>query len=207
MEILIYSILPTIFATLISLYLTEKIKGKIKNSFDLKLENIKKEHSLQTSKFQAEINSLKVKENYKFTKLHEKRFLVLETIYQLINKTLSNLSNYVEPGQIIENGLTYDQHLSNLHSEFLKAHNEFTTFFLNNKIYFDKELENLIEKYLIEIREIYSDFYTVHFYRIVDDNPDRETRMKGYTAYKRIPEKLSPIKIEIENSFRNLLEN
>ena len=42
-KVLIYSLIPTLF----TLFLTEKIKGKIKSSFDEKLETIKKEHSLE----------------------------------------------------------------------------------------------------------------------------------------------------------------
>jgi hypothetical protein len=73
---LIYSAIPTLF----TLFLTEKIKGKIKSSFDEKLETIKKEHSLEITKFQTELNFLKLRENFKFTKLHEKRLDVLEYI-------------------------------------------------------------------------------------------------------------------------------
>jgi hypothetical protein len=71
-EALIYSLVPTI----ISLYLTERVKGKVKNDFDKKLEIVKMKHTLEITKFQAEITSLKTKENFKFTKLHEKRLTV-----------------------------------------------------------------------------------------------------------------------------------
>lgn len=206
MEPILYSVISTLLATIITLIVTENIKGRIKNSFDEKIEKLKKEHSLEISKFQTEVNAIKTKENFKFTKLHEKRFLVLEKIYKLINETIGRLNSYIEPAQIIDKGKTYDEHLDILHSEFITAHNEISLYFLNNKIYFDKELENLIDKYLIEMRSIYSDFYTVHFYRMVDDQPDRETRMKGFTAYKRIPSILNPIKEEIESSFRKLLQ-
>ena len=74
LEIFKNSIIPV----LIALYLTEKVKGNVKNSFDKKLEDLKNRHSLEISKFQTELNSLKAKENFKFTKLHEKRLIVLE---------------------------------------------------------------------------------------------------------------------------------
>lgn len=64
---LAYSLVPT----LVTLFLTEKIKAKIKGSVDEKIENIKKEHSLEISKFQTDLNFLKTRENFKFTKLHE----------------------------------------------------------------------------------------------------------------------------------------
>lgn len=91
MEILLYSILPTTLGTLITLYLTEKIKSNVKSTFDEKLEQLKKDHSIESANFQAEINSLKSKENFKFTKLLEKRFSILEDSYKLLNKTVSKI--------------------------------------------------------------------------------------------------------------------
>ena len=98
-EILIYSILPT----LIGLYFTERVKGKVKSSFDKKLEVIKKEHSIEIANFQAEIKSLKDKENFKFSKLHEKRFELLETIYIQMSALLDSIYIYtrLKPYQMV----------------------------------------------------------------------------------------------------------
>lgn len=57
-------------SSLFTLYITERIKNKIKNSFDVKLEEVKMINSKELSQFQTELNHLK------FTKLHEKRFEV-----------------------------------------------------------------------------------------------------------------------------------
>lgn len=40
----------------------------------------------------------------------------------------------------------------------------------------------------------------------MDTQPDRDMRMRAFSAYKRVPEKLLPIKKEIEKNVRDLLE-
>lgn len=206
MEILLYSILPTTLGTLITLYITEKIKGTVKNTFDEKLEALKKQHSIEITNFQAEINFLKSKENFKFTKLHEKRFSVLEDSYKLLNKTVSKINQYISPVKSIPENITAIQNEDNHQSEFLEAHKNFTNHFVDNRIYFNQELENLIESYISEIGEIYNDYSQNHFSRKWDTQPDRDIRLKAFSAYKKVSEKLLPIKKEIEKNVRDLLE-
>lgn len=206
MEILLYSILPTTLGTLITLYLTERIKGNVKSTFDEKLEQLKKDHSIEIANFQAEINSLKSKENFKFTKLHEKRFSVLEDSYKLLNKTVSKINQYISPAKFIPENITASENEDNHQKEFHEAHHNFTNHFVDNRIYFNQELESLIESYISEIGEIYDDYFQNHYFRKMDTQPDRDMRMRAFSAYKKVPEKLLPIKKEIEKNVRDLLE-
>lgn len=203
---LLYSILPTLIGTLLTLYFTEKVKGKVKIGFDKKLEEIKKLHNLELSKFQAEINALKSKENFKFTKLHEKRFSILEEIYQLLNKAISELNYYISPVKSTPNGMTFEEHEDELQLNFTDAHNEFAGFYFNSKIYLDNNITSLIDNYMNEIGQIYNDYNKNHFLRKLGDTPNPEIRKIAYSAYKKIPDKIIPIKKEIEDSFRELLE-
>ena len=205
-QALLYSIIPTSVGTLLTLYFTEKVKGKVKIGFDKKLQEIKKEHNIELSKFQAEINALKSKENFKFTKLHEKRFSVLEKIYKLLNKTLAELNFYISPVKSTPNGMTFDENEDNLQLNFTNAHNEFALFYSDSKIYLDKNITSLIDNYLNEIGQVYNDYSQNHFLRKLGDRPDPKIHMTAYTAYKKIPEKIMPIKKQIEESFRELLE-
>ena len=52
---LLYSIIPTLIGTLFTLYFTEKVRGKVKIGFDKKLEEVKKEHSMELSKFKPKL--------------------------------------------------------------------------------------------------------------------------------------------------------
>lgn len=199
---LLYSIIPT----LLTLFLIEKVKGKVKIGFDKKLEEVKKEHNIDITKFQAEINSLKSKENFKFTKLHEKRFEILEEIYKLLNKTLTELNQYISPIKSFPNGVAFDDNEDKLQMNFLDVHNKFAQCFSNNKIYLDEKITLLIENYLNEISGIYKDYSKNHLMSKLGDKSNPEIHKKAYTAYKKIPSKIIPIKKEIEKNFRELLE-
>jgi len=207
MEVILYSILPTFIGTIITLFITEKVKGNVKNSFDNKLEKLKKEHSIEITKFQAEINSLKSKENFKFTKLHEKRMNVLEESYKLLNRTIPKLNSYISPAKFIPNDLTWIENEDKLQEEFLIEHNKFTQHFTDNKIYFDEDLEELIENYIRVMRGIYNDYSENHYLKKMGEEFDKEARILASKAYKKVPSILAPIKKEIEIKFRNLLTN
>ncbi|GGW75441.1 hypothetical protein DFQ11_1244 [Winogradskyella epiphytica] len=202
LEALIYSIIPT----LIVLYITEKVKGNVKNNFDKKLEQLKKDHNIEITKFQAEISALKAQENFKFTKLHEKRLIVLENIYKLLNVTSKELSVYVSPIKFTPENIQYEDYENNQQINYVNAHNNFVSFFNDNKIYLNENVIELIDNYLNAMSEIYNDYSTNHILKNMGDNSNAEIRIKAITAYKKMPEKVNPIKKEIENKFKEILE-
>jgi len=191
---------------LIVLYITEKVKGNVKNNFDKKLEQLKKDHNIEITKFQAEISALKAQENFKFTKLHEKRLIVLENIYKLLNVTSKELSVYVSPIKFTPENIQYEDYENNQQINYVNAHNNFVSFFNDNKIYLNENVIELIDNYLNAMSEIYNDYSTNHILKNMGDNSNAEIRIKAITAYKKMPEKVNPIKKEIENKFREILE-
>ncbi len=201
-----YSIFPTLLGSLFTLYLTEKVKGRVKSSFDSKLENIKNSNNMELSKFQAEINSLKSRENFKFTKLHEKRLVVMEVTYKLINEVLNELHRYVNPLKMLEQGKNFVENDNILQDIFLKKHSEFTTHYINNRFYFDTETKKIIDNYLSDVREAYDLYNEQHSFRQMGERPDREMMRNASKAFKNIELKINPIKENIENRFAEILE-
>lgn len=198
---LAYSLVPT----LVTLFLTEKIKAKIKGSVDEKIENIKKEHSLEISKFQTDLNFLKTRENFKFTKLHEKRIEILENAYKYLNEAQQHLNSYVAPLKHTPVGSTFEQYDDILDENFRNAHTKFVLYYSDNKIYLDEEIETLIDEYLTEISEVYNDYSENNILRKLGDNFNHESFKKAAFAYKKIPEKIIPIKRKIELKFKKFL--
>jgi len=92
-EVLILSILPTIFGSLITLYITEKVKGSIRNKFDKKIESVRNGYNTELARLNAELDLINNQNNFKFSKLHDKRFEILELLYKALNKKLKNLQN------------------------------------------------------------------------------------------------------------------
>ena len=206
MEILIYSIIPTVIASLLTLFLTEKVKGSVKNNFDKKIEEIKNKYNTELAKFQSELDSISNQKSFKFTKLHEKRFDILEILYKSLNKKLKNLQLYISPVKYKPDNKTFEEYEDGLYQDYRESHYDFVSIFNDNKIFLNDTIIELVDSYLKEESEIYNAYYENHFLIRAGDRPITEIRMKAFTAYKKIPEKISPIQKEIEDEFKELLE-
>lgn len=197
--------LTGLIPTLISLWLNERVKGSVKSFFDSKLEVLKKEHSKEISQFQSEINYLKSKENFKFTKLHEERLIVLAQTYQYINENLLLLKKCTsalkdEPG---ENFASVEEQVFKM--EYLNAYRKFLEYFGAKAIYFDEDIENLIADFF----EVAAGVYLDHNYKQSEIDagafPKEEINFVALESYNAITVKLAPIKKQIEIKFRELL--
>lgn len=202
----IYQILGFVgLPALFTLYLTERVKGNIKSTYDRKLEEIKKEntkeieevkkeHSKEISQFQSELNYLKSKENFKFTKLHESRLLVLKKTYMYLNTTSESLTLYISPvGRIISNRKFGDSEDEILKDEFIKRTDAFTFYFNRNAIYFDETLGDLLRNFLNESIVIFATYHS------------KNGEVDNSFAITQLNDKLFPIKKQIELKFRELL--
>lgn len=195
-NILLYSIVPT----LIALYVTQRVKGTVKNLFDSKLEKLKKEHSIEIAKFQTELNFLKSKENFKFTKLHEARLEVFAETYKNINENLMLLKKYIlkVEDKSDDSFTALDEEISRM--EYQTAYKKFYDYFSSKVIYFDEDTELLIEGFFEEAATI-----RLNHSEMKIDYPNEEIDFVITESYKAILIKLKPIKKEIENKFRKLL--
>ncbi|MFW0737079.1 hypothetical protein [Flavobacterium sp. T12S277] len=191
--------------TLITLWLNEKVKGSVQNSFSKKLEEVKKEHSKELSQFQSELNYLKSKESFKFTKLHEKRFEVMAKTYKYLNDALFKLRIYVSP---LKGALNNETNVETNHKQFTdytEADKKLYEYYSFNKIYFNDEIEELLEKYFTSSLDILNQYVKNEFVNRDGVLFDSKVYMSAATAYKKIPELIEPIQLEIKNKFRELL--
>lgn len=192
--IFIVGFICTLISTLITLWLNERVKGSVKNSFDEKL-----------SQFQIELNHLKTKENFKFTKLHEKRFEVLQESYKYLNNNLNLLGTHISPFKFTRDGEDYDENEKKASNEYRDAHNEFLQYFNFHSIYFDEETEMLLRSFFQESGEIFNAYDQRQIYKSMGEKLEKEDRLASAFAYKKIPEIIHPLKKEIETKFRKLL--
>lgn len=192
-QALIVGVVCTTISTAITLFITERIKGSVKNSFDKKLEDIKKDHSKEISQFQIELNHLKSKDNFKFVKLHEKRFDVLERTYMYINDTSESLKNYISPMDYVLKGSRDVQMVAILKAAYATLHDEFQVYFNKNRIFFSEQLQNLLDEFFSQSIIIFATYD-------IDDFSDN-----NMSSIKELNNKLLPIKKQIEIKFRELL--
>ena len=191
---IIIALLCGLVPTILTLWLNEKVKGSVKNSFDEKL-----------SHFQIELNHLKTKENFKFTKLHEKRFEVLQETYKYLNNNLNLLGKHISPVKFTPEGEDYNENEQKASKEYRDAHNDFLQYFNFNSIYFDEETETLLLSFFKESVEIFNAYDQRQIFKSMGEKLEREERLASAFAYKKIPEIIDPLKKEIETKFRKLL--
>lgn len=214
----IYQILGFVgLPALFTLYLTEKVKGSIKSTYDSKLEEIKKEntkeieevkkeHSKEISQFQTELDHLKSRESFKFTKLHEKRLEVLAKSYQCVAENLILLDEYVNPTKkVLPEGVSMLDLEKELRNTYRSAHNDFHTYFSGNVIYFSEELETLFNFFFVESTRIFKSYDKIYLIILKGEIPDQEDVDTANLIYKKIPEIIKPIQKNIQIKFRELL--
>jgi len=227
MEVIIIFLVGLI-PTLLTLWLNERVKGSVKSFFDAKLEDIKKEHSKEIeelkkentkeieevkkehskeiSKFQLELNHLKSKENFKFTKLHEKRFEVLQKTYQYVNENIGFLSRLVSLYKELPDDISEEENEKKLRLNFDNSYNEFQNYYNVNLIFFNEEIELLLKKYF-EVSRIINVKYFIAQEINAQYSNEFLVDVKSFSidATKIITYELIPIKKQIEVKFRELL--
>lgn len=203
--IIIAGFVCTLIPTLITLWLNEKVKGGVQASFNKSLEEVKKEHSKELSQFQTELNHLKAKENFKFNKLHEKRFEVLQKTFEYLNNNLNLLATHISPFKFTPDGQNFDENEQQASKQYRDAHNEFLKYFKFNSIYFDEETESLLNSFFQESGDIFNAYDQRQIMKSMGDSLDREGMLNSAMAYQKIPEIIHPLKKEIEVKFRKLL--
>lgn len=203
-QALIVGVVCTTISTAITLFITERIKGNVKNLFDKKLEDVKKEHSKEISQFQSELNALKTKENFKFTKLHEKRFDVLQTTYKYLNEHLKLLAYYIEPNKYIEDNTFANKTEFALREDYRNAHNNFQRYFDENSIFFSEDVVEQLNKYFSVSSQIYN-FNDIMSNTFSELAKEFTMDIDSFKNPSEVPKLLYPIKKEIEFKFRELL--
>lgn len=187
--------ISALIPTLITLWLNEKVKGSVKNSFDEKL-----------AQFQIDLNHLKAKENFKFTKLHEKRFEVLQKTYQYVNENINVLGRLVSMYKEVPDGISEIENEKKLRSNFDNSYDQFKNYYNINLIFFSEEIELLLNKYFEVSRLINTKYFIAEE---INENYSNEfqVNVKSFSidATKLIIEELIPIKKQIEIKFRTLL--
>lgn len=211
-EILGFVGLPALF----TLYLTERVKSSIKSAYDRKLEEIKKEntkeieevkkeHSKEISQFQSELNYLKSKENFKFTKLHEKRFEGLAEIYSYLSQLLELLHIYSVSikNKQINNGDSIE--IANAQNRFINIYAESTKYITRNMLFFDDKTEQLLINYMIHCRDFFNTYDQYKYMQEINKEDKLGFTFNFDSEYQKLEKLIFPLKKEIEKEFRKFL--
>jgi len=85
---------------IVNLWLSERIKGRIKSEYDEKLEThkaqLKAQGDIELEKLRIELNTLAARKQFQFSHLHEKRAEVLADIYASLREAVSAVREYTK---------------------------------------------------------------------------------------------------------------
>jgi hypothetical protein len=151
----------TICAALVWLsreWISERLKGAIKNEYDQKLETHKAElkarSDVEIERLRSQLSIAAAEHQIRFSGLHEKRADVVETIYALLQRLHSTLGSYVS---IIEFSGTPSR--DERRKEAIDAHKAFTDYYQNHLIFLPKATAERLNSVNRLSVDTYNDFY------------------------------------------------
>ena len=204
-SVLILLILIFFGKNAIEYFFSETIELK-KKELNLNLENHKSLLDQQNKNFQHSLDTKLNEFNVRFSKLHEERANVIKQLYELLVKLHSatvSLTRRIHP--IIEDAeLEEKQRLENVNN----ALNEFNKYYLVNKIYFEKDLADRLDKISNEYWSKNWDYATIlrmfranqvsnEFYQKMVEDSQKITDAVDTDFTKSLD--------ELENEFRKIL--
>ena len=202
----IYQILGFVgLPALFTLYLTERVKGNIKSIYDRKLEEIKKENTKEISQFQSELNYLKSKENFKFTKLHEKRFEGLAEIYSYLSQLMELLHIYSASIKNQKNNDVDSIEIANAQNSFINTYAESTKYISRNMLFFDDKTEVMLINYMIHCRDFFNTYDQYKYMQEINKEDKLGFTFNFDSEYQKLEKLIFPLKKEIEKEFRKFL--
>ena len=186
--------ISALIPTLLTLWLNEKVKGNVKNSFDEKL-----------AQFQIELNHLKTKENFKFTKLHEKRFAGLAEIYSYLSQLLELLHVYSVSIKNQQSNNADSIEIGNAQNSFINIYAESTKYITRNMLFFDDKTEQLLIKYMIHCRDFFNTYDQYKYMQEINKEDNLDFTFNFDSEYQKLEKLIFPLKKEIEKEFRKFL--
>jgi hypothetical protein len=201
---------------LTTLFMTEKIKGKIKSEYDAKLETLKAQlkgqydEKLETHRAQlkaqtdVEIETLKAeltitaaRNQFLFSTLHEKRAEIIANVYASLREAIICLSEYTKAFEPI-GGTSREERRQNA----ADAVNAFTKLFFHNEIFIPERAANKLHEINQELKIAF-----IQFLHGVDQTQgDNRDHMTSWVQVEKRIETLSNLALrELERDFRTIL--
>jgi hypothetical protein len=147
--------------------------------------------------FENDLKLKAIEHQTKFTGLHEKRADVLASFYRAV---ITFEMYFKEHGHPINQKLTSNenyQHSKEIASRF----NHMEKIFIENRVFFTLETCKIVDNLLETLEEIRKLNKTIQ----VGLTTGGTTQAIRIPSYQGIKDKIAPIKLEVENNFRNIL--
>ena len=151
------TVITGILAFLFRTWISERLKGAIKNEYDEKLEthkaNLRAETEVELEKFKSSLQIEAHKQNTRYTKVFDEIALTVTTVYEKIVLFEEAVSNYVSLIEWAEGPSKEERR--NITNEKMQ---DFLTYYKVKKIYLPKETIEKIDAFWQGLYEISIDF-------------------------------------------------
>lgn len=163
--------------------------------------DLEKQNHRYLERFKTSLQIEAKERELQFSKLHQKRAEVIENLYQLIVDASFFVKSFLSP-------LTLP-HEPNKEEKAKIAFEklwEMTNYYDRNRIYFEKELCDVLDKFINDIREPARKFKSALRY---EDSLYKELLLKldeiWDQSWDKFTQEVEPAKAELENEFRRIL--
>ena len=143
--------------------------------------------------------------NAKSTKLHEKRFGVIEEMYSLIVDLQMEMLKLTNPVKFTSD---YEAEMEKLIVDSNTYFQNFSSFFEKNKIYFNEITCGLMEEIRKTIHEAIWNFHEHRMYKQMGEDDKqilREARQNMIKAYNSVKDDIPKLRQNLEKDFRQIL--
>jgi len=180
-------------------WISERLKGAIKNEYDQKLEThkaqLKSESDIQIEQLKASLSIAAAEKHVKFSKLHESRAEVIAKTYSLLKTTIVTFKDYVKAFEPAG-----DLPRSERKQIAAKAHEAFREYFPTKVIYIPTETANKIDAIDKELVINFNQFALQ-----IDGVENKIDFDKWDDVIKKLNGDVSEALTELESEFRHLL--
>lgn len=164
-------------------------------------KQVDKASQKRLEEFKSTLNLL----NTKFTKLHEKRFIVIEQMYSRVVDLQIAMLKLTNPVKIT---IDHEAEMEKLIIDSNECFQNFSSFFEKNKIYFNDITCGLMEEILKTVHEAIWDFNEHRMYKqleVDDKQIIKEARQNMIKAYNSMKDELPKLRQNLEKDFRQIL--
>ena len=168
-----------------------------------KIEAYKFELLKSSEEHKAQLQRITNEHQIRYSKLHNDRAMAIKEVYTNLYKMELSMSDFICPLT-----LAGDAPKSEKGRIAAENVNSFSSFYYENKIYFDKSICELIEEIIGIVKEVWGDFtaYDLHLEKLSENFEFRKEQRKIWNeSWKKIRDVVPQLKAKLEDEFRKLL--
>jgi hypothetical protein len=156
--------------------------------------------SRDLERFKAELDLQQFEYQTKYSYIHQQRAEVIGEFYKLLHRAIKEVGQLVRVFRFADG-----ESLQSKKQRAANRFNEAQDYFFEHRLYFDSKLCDKIESLLKLMTESLMDFDIAQPGEEIEHGPANDPQM-WIAAHKKMAEQVAPIKSQLEEQFRMLLE-